>query len=101
MDLDELGPAARNEMKKRDFATGKRMFTAAACLACHHFGNAGGMNGPDLTGAGGRFSAYDLIDHFSIQARRSVINSLQSSSPWRTTIRSVALWSTSMAIRSH
>ena len=61
--LDELGPAARNEMKKRDFATGKRMFTAAACLACHRFGNAGGMNGPDLTGAGGRFSAYDLIDH--------------------------------------
>ena len=61
--LDELGPAARNEMKNRDFDTGKRMFTAAACLACHRFGNAGGMNGPDLTGAGGRFSAYDLIDH--------------------------------------
>jgi putative heme-binding domain-containing protein len=38
------------------------MFGAAACFACHRFGNAGGMNGPDLTGAGGRYSPHDLLD---------------------------------------
>ena len=38
------------------------MFAAAACYACHRFGNAGGMTGPDLTGAGGRYSPHDLLD---------------------------------------
>jgi putative heme-binding domain-containing protein len=38
------------------------MFGAAACFACHRYGNAGGMNGPDLTGAGGRYSPHDLLD---------------------------------------
>jgi putative heme-binding domain-containing protein len=38
------------------------MFSAAACYTCHRFGNAGGMTGPDLTGAGGRYSPHDLLD---------------------------------------
>jgi len=38
------------------------MFGAAACFACHRYGNAGGMTGPDLTGAGGRYSPHDLLD---------------------------------------
>ena len=38
------------------------MFAAAACFACHRFGNAGGMTGPDLTGAGGRYSPHDFLD---------------------------------------
>ncbi|MEM8956114.1 MAG: c-type cytochrome, partial [Verrucomicrobiota bacterium] len=45
-----------------DFAQGRKMFSAAACFACHRFGNAGGMNGPDLTGSGGRYSPHDLLD---------------------------------------
>jgi hypothetical protein len=45
-----------------DFETGRKMFGAAACFACHRYGNAGGMNGPDLTGAGGRYSPRDLLD---------------------------------------
>ena len=38
------------------------MFGAAACFACHRFGNEGGMTGPDLTAAGGRYSARDFLD---------------------------------------
>ncbi len=39
MDFDEFTCSPqRNE--ERDFDTGKRMFTAAARLACHRFGNA-------------------------------------------------------------
>jgi putative heme-binding domain-containing protein len=60
--LDELSAAARTEMKARSFETGRRMFGAAACFACHRFGNEGGMTGPDLTGAGGRYSPHDLLD---------------------------------------
>ncbi len=60
--LDELATAAETGLKGRDFETGRRMFGAAACFACHRYGNAGGMNGPDLTGAGGRYSPRDLLD---------------------------------------
>lgn len=60
--LDELSEAAETGMKNRDFDTGRKMFTAAACYACHRFGNAGGMTGPDLTGSGGRYSPHDFLD---------------------------------------
>ena len=38
------------------------MFAAGGCFACHRFGNEGGMNGPDLTGSGGRYSTHDLLE---------------------------------------
>ena len=60
--LEELSAAASTGMKGRDFENGRKMFGAAACFACHRYGNAGGMNGPDLTGAGGRYSPRDLLD---------------------------------------
>jgi putative heme-binding domain-containing protein len=60
--LDELSAAARSDLKKRDFANGRRMFTATGCYACHRFANQGGMTGPDLTSAGRRYSAHDLLD---------------------------------------
>ncbi len=60
--LEDLSEAAQNGMKGRDFVRGKQMFAATACYACHRFGNAGGMTGPDLTGAGGRYSPHDLLD---------------------------------------
>ncbi|MEQ1850002.1 MAG: c-type cytochrome [Chthoniobacteraceae bacterium] len=60
--LEELSAAAGTGMKGRSFDNGRRMFGAAACFACHRFGNEGGMTGPDLTGAGGRYSPHDLLD---------------------------------------
>ena len=60
--LDTLAPAVERGLKKRDFEHGRKMFGAAGCFACHRFGNEGGMTGPDLTGAGGRYSARDLLD---------------------------------------
>ena len=38
------------------------MFGAVGCFNCHRFGTDGGSVGPDLTGAGGRFSAGDLLE---------------------------------------
>jgi len=60
--LDELSAAAKTGLKGRSFDNGRKMFGAAACFTCHRFGNAGGMTGPDLTGAGGRYSPHDLLD---------------------------------------
>lgn len=60
--LDELSKAAASGMQGRNFDNGRRMFSAAACLTCHRFGNAGGMTGPDLSGAGGRYNPHDLLD---------------------------------------
>jgi putative heme-binding domain-containing protein len=43
------------------FERGRQMFSVAQCYKCHRMGVSGGILGPDLTGAGGRFSAKDLL----------------------------------------
>ncbi len=60
--LDDIAGAAEAGMKHRNFANGRKMFGAAACFACHRFGNEGGMTGPDLTQAGGRYNPRDFLD---------------------------------------
>lgn len=60
--LEELSKAAQTGMTHRNFDNGRKMFSAAACYACHRFRDGGGMTGPDLTGAGGRYSPHDLLD---------------------------------------
>jgi putative heme-binding domain-containing protein len=61
--LQQLSAAAASDLSNRDFAQGRKMFAAAACYACHRFNNEGGMTGPDLSTAGKRYSANDLLDH--------------------------------------
>jgi putative heme-binding domain-containing protein len=46
----------------RSFENGKRAFTRARCSECHRMANEGGNRGPDLTGAGARFSERDLLE---------------------------------------
>ena len=60
--LEELNSLAKTKLKDRDFDKGRKMFAAGGCFACHRFANEGGMTGPDLTGAGGRYSAHDLLE---------------------------------------
>ena len=61
-ELEELSKISSSGLKERDFENGRKMFAAGGCFACHRFGNEGGMNGPDLTGSGGRYSAHDLLE---------------------------------------
>ncbi len=61
-ELDELSKVSSNGLKDRNFEVGRKMFAAGGCYACHRFGNQGGMNGPDLTGSGGRYSPHDLLE---------------------------------------
>ena len=51
------------KLSGRDFARGKSMFTATACVMCHRLGNEGAGIGPDLTGAGSRYSIRDLLEN--------------------------------------
>ncbi len=60
--FEELSKSASNDLRGRSFQTGRKMFAAGGCFACHRFGNKGGMNGPDLTGSGGRYSPHDLLE---------------------------------------
>lgn len=60
--LEQLAPGEA-EMKGRSFENGRKLFGAVGCFACHRFGNEGGMTGPDLTGAGGRYTPRDLLDN--------------------------------------
>jgi putative heme-binding domain-containing protein len=59
--LDQALDAVYIPLIGRDFDRGKAMFQALACTACHRFGEIGSGVGPDLTGAGNRYSVHDLL----------------------------------------
>jgi putative heme-binding domain-containing protein len=46
----------------RNFKNGRQMFGAGSCYVCHRFNGEGGAVGPDLTAAGGKFGAHDLLE---------------------------------------
>ncbi len=43
-------------------ANGRKVFEKARCATCHRFGGVGGDTGPDLSGAGARFTRRDLVE---------------------------------------
>ncbi len=47
----------------RDYAQGKAMFGATACIFCHRFNGDGSGIGPDISGAGNRYSVKDLLEN--------------------------------------
>ncbi len=50
-----------NKLSGRDYANGKKMFSAGRCIACHRFEGEGGHSGPDLGSVGHRFSTRDIL----------------------------------------
>lgn len=59
--VDELLDTVATSNRVPDFQQGKEVFAAAQCYKCHRMGVQGGILGPDLTAAGGRFSPKDLL----------------------------------------
>jgi len=49
--------------KGRNFANGEAMFRSPLCATCHRFNGEGGSIGPDLTGAGNRYTQRDLLEN--------------------------------------
>ncbi|MEO6789162.1 MAG: c-type cytochrome, partial [Chthoniobacteraceae bacterium] len=60
---DDVVALTQGAMHGRNFAQGKAMFTATLCVRCHHFNGEGGNIGPDLTGAGNRYTMHDLAEN--------------------------------------
>lgn len=59
----ELAPQLEAALRApRDPARGRTVFGAVGCFACHAVGGEGGMLGPDLTAARGRFGVRDLLE---------------------------------------
>jgi putative heme-binding domain-containing protein len=61
--VDEATALAKDGLRNRNFARGHELFIASACQACHRLGNEGGGVGPDLTGAGNRYTLRDLLEN--------------------------------------
>ena len=59
--VDDLLDAVADTSHVPNFQQGREVFAAAQCYKCHRMGVQGGILGPDLTGAGGRFNHRDLL----------------------------------------
>jgi putative heme-binding domain-containing protein len=59
--VEDLLPTVTAGLAGADLSRGRDLFAAAGCFTCHRVGGEGGSVGPDLTGAGGRFSVRDLL----------------------------------------
>ncbi len=61
--VDDVVALAGGGLKGRNFEQGKAMFTSQLCINCHHFNGDGGNSGPDITGAGNRYTIRDLAEN--------------------------------------
>lgn len=59
--LADLAPAVGELKSGRSFATGKQIFTVAACIACHKMDNVGNSFGPDLTKLDPKLQPLDVL----------------------------------------
>jgi putative heme-binding domain-containing protein len=70
--VDAAVAAVEGRGRGRDYARGKGMFAASACTACHRFNGEGVGLGPEIGGAGNRYTVRDLLE--SIIEPSKVIN---------------------------
>jgi putative heme-binding domain-containing protein len=60
--VDDLVQLTQAGLRGRHFEQGKAMYATAQCATCHQFAGEGGHIGPDLTGAGSRYTVRDLAE---------------------------------------
>jgi putative heme-binding domain-containing protein len=61
--VDEIVSLTQGGLHGRNFEQGKSMYAATLCARCHRFNGEGGSIGPDLTGAGNRYTMRDLAEN--------------------------------------
>jgi putative heme-binding domain-containing protein len=59
---DDLLPAVGTLAQPRSIESGREVFTAAACIACHRYANEGGAIGPDLTTVAYKLGAREILE---------------------------------------
>ena len=57
-----LAELNKEPLAGRDFANGKKMFSAGLCIACHNFAGEGGGVGPDLTNLAKRSDFRSMLE---------------------------------------
>ncbi|MAF64457.1 MAG: heme-binding protein [Planctomycetes bacterium] len=67
----------------RDFAAGEAAYRRATCHVCHRMRGEGGATGSDLTGAGSRFSARDLLEAI-LTPSAAISDQYQDTEVWTT-----------------
>lgn len=60
--MGDIEPLLGQVASNRDFESGKAAFNDAQCFTCHRFGNEGGAVGPELAGAGSKYSRLDILE---------------------------------------
>jgi putative heme-binding domain-containing protein len=74
-EVDELTPIINRALRGgRNYAQGKKVYESIGCTLCHLFGGGTGGIGPDLSGVGGRFGAFEILQ--SILEPSAVISDL-------------------------
>jgi len=61
--VEDIVALTKGGLRGRSFENGKAMYSATLCASCHHFAGDGGNIGPDLTGAGNRYTMRDLAEN--------------------------------------
>lgn len=62
--MDSLLALTKTGLTGRSYENGQKMYAAALCASCHQFGQQGlGGIGPDLTGAGNRYTMKDFLEN--------------------------------------
>jgi putative heme-binding domain-containing protein len=59
--VEELEKTLSESQAEPNFQRGKDLFAAAQCYKCHRMGLQGGILGPDLTSAGGKYGVRDML----------------------------------------
>jgi RNA polymerase sigma factor (sigma-70 family) len=72
---EELTPLVNRALRGgRNYEQGKKVYESIGCTLCHLFGGGTGGIGPDLSGVGGRFGAFEILQ--SILEPSAVISDL-------------------------
>ena len=61
--MEDLAPAMDEFENGRSFATGRRMFQMASCVACHRLNEEGNEIGPDLTKLDVKLTPLQILKH--------------------------------------
>jgi len=60
--MSDFAEAVNGPSRGRNFANGREAFLAGQCVQCHRLNDEGGGIGPDLAGAGAKYTRRDLLE---------------------------------------
>jgi putative heme-binding domain-containing protein len=60
--MEDFANDLNGPSRGRDYASGREAYIAAQCAQCHRLNNEGGAIGPDLAGAGAKYTRRDLLE---------------------------------------